>query len=138
MEGKMYGNEYRTVMVCVDSYDNGVLAGRLYHPILRGGERFQSVMQFLYHMNDLLDRMHFPQPFMATRSFLQPEETPAGMPAEGEVRGGALATFALRVLFRQNASWQGSVTWVESGREESFRSVLELLFLMDSALKAKP
>ena len=38
------------------------------------------------------------------------------------------------MIFRQNASWQGSVTWLDKGREESFRSVLELLLLMDSAI----
>ena len=46
-------------------------------------------------------------------------------------------TFAVRILFRQNASWQGSVTWLEGNREESFRSVLELIFLMDSALSGR-
>jgi hypothetical protein len=45
-----------------------------------------------------------------------------------------LSTFAVRVMFRQNASWQGSVTWVEGKREEQFRSVLELLLLVKSAL----
>lgn len=34
---------------------------------------------------------------------------------------------SLRVLFRQNTSWHGSVAWVEGKCEESFRSVLELL-----------
>ena len=47
---------------------------------------------------------------------------------------GALATFRLRVLFRQNTSWQGLLTWVETKEEESFRSVLELVNLFDSAL----
>ena len=46
-----------------------------------------------------------------------------------------MATFAVRVLFRQNASWQGEVTWLEGKREESFRSVLELILLMDGALQ---
>ena len=43
----------------------------------------------------------------------------------------------MRILFRQNASWQGSVTWLEGGRDESFRSVLELLLLMHSALETE-
>jgi hypothetical protein len=43
----------------------------------------------------------------------------------------------VRVLFRQNASWQGSVTWMEGRQEESFRSALELLLLMKSALDQK-
>ena len=51
-----------------------------------------------------------------------------------ERRTGRRATFAVRVLFRQNATWQGSVTWMEKNQEESFRSVLELLLLMNSAV----
>ena len=50
---------------------------------------------------------------------------------------GKLATFALRILFRQNASWQGSVTWLEGGQEQSFRSVLELVMLFSNALSYK-
>ena len=56
-------------------------------------------------------------------------------PPDSEIREGKLGTFALRVLFRQNASWQGSVTWLEENREESFRSALELIWLIDSALR---
>ena len=53
---------------------------------------------------------------------------------EGDAHTGALATFAVRLIFRQNASWQGSITWLEGEAEQSFRSVLELTLLMDSAL----
>jgi hypothetical protein len=135
MEGKKCGNEYRTTIVCVDSYADSIPAGRVYNPALRGGTEFRGVIQFLHQMSDLLDGMRFPQPFMATRSFAPAEEVPEGVRTEEESRRGAAATFAVRILFRQNASWQGSVTWMETGREESFRSVLELLLLMDSALK---
>ena len=34
VEGKMWGNEYRTTVVCVDAYEDGVLSGRLYNPAL--------------------------------------------------------------------------------------------------------
>ena len=48
------------------------------------------------------------------------------------MRQGKEATFYLKVLFRQNASWQGTVKWMETGQEEPFRSVLELLLMMDN------
>lgn len=44
-------------------------------------------------------------------------------------------TFIIRVQYRQNASWQGSVQWVEGGKEQHFRSALELIKLMDEALE---
>ena len=55
-------------------------------------------------------------------------------PVELTTRTGAKATFVVRVLFRQHTSWQGSVAWLEGHNEETFRSVLELVMLMDSAL----
>lgn len=51
-------------------------------------------------------------------------------------RRGAKATFWIRVLYRQHISWQGEVTWVERQKKEYFRSALELLRLVDSALHA--
>ncbi|MBQ2819515.1 MAG: hypothetical protein IKM67_05230 [Clostridia bacterium] len=53
------------------------------------------------------------------------------------MRKGRLATFSIRLMFRQNASWQGSVSWLEGSSEETFRSALELIFLMKSALDSK-
>ena len=137
MQDKKWGNAYRTMLICVDSCTEGVLAGRIYHPLLPGGESFRSLMELLLRMERLLDQMLFPQPFTARRSFSSPPVLPdTGPPAQEGCRG-ACATFSVRVLFRQNASWQGSVVWMEQNREESFRSVLELLELMSSALPAR-
>ena len=43
-------------------------------------------------------------------------------------------TFIINIVDRKNATWQGSVSWVEGKQEMRFRSALELLKLMDSAL----
>lgn len=34
----------------------------------------------------------------------------------------------------QNETWQGSIRWVEEKRETQFRSALELMKLIDSAI----
>ncbi|WP_294783780.1 hypothetical protein [uncultured Eubacterium sp.] len=46
-------------------------------------------------------------------------------------------TFIVKVMNKQNATWQGSVTWVDEQREQYFRSALELLKLIDGALEKK-
>ena len=61
-------------------------------------------------------------------------EPKLGSPADEKFRKGKLATFVVKVLFRQHTSWQGSITWLEEQSEQAFRSVLELILLMDSAL----
>ncbi len=43
--------------------------------------------------------------------------------------------FLVTVRSRENATWQGTVKWIESGKQENFRSALELLKLMDSVLE---
>jgi hypothetical protein len=134
MQSRMRGNAYRTTIVCVDSYQNGVLSGRMYNPYLEDGETFQSLTQFLLKMENLLDSMQFPQSFTAVRAFGSQPAQNAAAPPGAEPQEGKCGTFAVRVIFRQNASWQGSVTWLEGGEEASFRSVLELILLMDSAL----
>ena len=49
---------------------------------------------------------------------------------------GNAATFEMRILFRQHASWQGELLWLEKNTRQYFRSVLELITLLDSALRA--
>lgn len=43
-------------------------------------------------------------------------------------------TFLVKIIDRQNATWQGSVTWIDEQREQKFRSALELLKLIDGAI----
>ena len=133
MTTRAWGNEYRTTTVCIDTFNSGSICGRLYNPYLENGAPFQSLMEFLLQMEQALDGMDFPQSFTAARSFSPAPAHKTGPP--GEVyRPGNMATFAVRILFRQNASWQGSIVWLDEDREQSFRSVLELILLMNNAL----
>lgn len=47
------------------------------------------------------------------------------------------ATFIVRVRFKQNATWQGSLSWIEWKMTQNFRSTLEMLKLMDEALESE-
>ena len=50
-----------------------------------------------------------------------------------EKRGGK-GTFIIQIQYRQNSSWQGKIVWVEQNKTLYFRSALELIKLIDSAL----
>ncbi len=43
-------------------------------------------------------------------------------------------TFVVEIQDTQSQSWQGSVEWVQGQKKQSFRSVMELLRLMDSTV----
>ena len=42
--------------------------------------------------------------------------------------------FVVNILHKQNSTWQGSVTWLETNETQYFRSALELIMLIDSAV----
>lgn len=134
MQKRIAGEAYRTTILCVDAYEHGVPAGRFYHPYAEEGQSFCSLTELLLKMDRMLDEMKYPQSFHTVRSFEGGTEIPTGAVPEERPHSGELATFAIRIAFRQNSSWQGSVSWLEGRREQSFRSVLELIFLMNDAL----
>ena len=134
IQGRARPNEFRTTTVCVDAYDGGAMSGRIYNPNIQGAAEFANLTQLLMRMDGMLDEMNFPQSYEAKRKSASVERQASSF-VDTDKRTGRVATFAVKVLFRQNASWQGSITWLEGEREESFRSVLELIFLMNSALE---
>ena len=133
MSNKPCSEEYRTIHVCVDGFQSGVLRGRLFNHSLTAGRSFHCLSQFLQEVEQTLDSMKFPKAYTAPRTF-RPKQISEAAPPKEDHHSGLLATFSLRILFRQNASWQGSVTWLDNNQEQSFRSVLELILLFDNAL----
>ncbi len=126
----------RTALVCIDAWERGVPLGRLYTPRFPQGIEFYGLTHFLQEMEATLDTMELPTAFSGLRSFGTSSQSPPQLSPAGE-RTGKLATFSLRVLFRQNVSWQGSVTWLEGRQSQSFRSVLELVLMIRSALDCR-
>ena len=127
---------YKTSVVCIDSYKSRVLSGRIFNPYLQAPVSFSSTIEFIREMNTLMQELKFPQSFSEKREFCSVQEpmTKVAAPTDSVSQKGRLATFSLRIMFRQNASWQGLLAWKEGKNEKSFRSVLELLLLIDSVL----
>ena len=134
--------DIKSITICVDSYEDSLLKGYLYHSTLTGGKRIDNMMQLILTIENILEETGFPKAMTEKRLFgsFAPQESKKEMVSEATgyaaIKGG-LATFRLRIMFRQNASWQGSLVWVENNAEETFRSALELLILMDSAMSNK-
>ena len=43
-------------------------------------------------------------------------------------------TFIIEVIDTKDSTWQGKVSWVDGKKEQTFRSVMELLRLVDSVV----
>ena len=42
--------------------------------------------------------------------------------------------FFIRIMFRQHASWQGEICWMNGEKSLYFRSMLEMIMLLQEAL----
>ena len=51
-----------------------------------------------------------------------------------QVDGARNKMFVIKILNNQNATWQGTITWTDTSKTESFRSALELIKLIDNAV----
>ena len=148
------------VNLCIDAYDGEKQCGRLYHQYTDREVPFRTIFEALERMERLYDVLQYPQPATRIRSFAPEsgagERRPgSGNGAEGSVQEtgtgrkqaqtfdtvvghrGEQASFLVYVQFRQCSSWQGELTWMEGRQRKAFRSVLELLRLIDSAATAR-
>ena len=129
--------EMKTSIVRVLSYEGKNPEGTLSNPFFKSDKAFDNLTQLIFLIDDLQNSLHFPQESMGSRSFCRgaPKDFHAA-PTEGEDKDEKqpIATFKINIIFRQNASWQGGIVWMEQGMESQFRSVLELIMLMDSVL----
>ena len=128
------------INMCIDNINDGELSGRIYHCYSKEPWKFTNILQLIELADDFFDRLEFPQASTSACSFTSTQFSGVDRldkvqsPEDFIENRGQKGTFFLNVRYRQNSSWQGSVTWVEEQREQHFRSALELLKLIDGAL----
>lgn len=102
------------------------------------------MMDLIRHIEAFFDELDFPQRSEMPRSFDSRQPVFARKPAERkervkvmdnlEEKRGDEGTFIVQIKYRQNATWQGQVVWAEKNKKMYFRSALELLHLIDTAM----
>lgn len=108
-------------LVTISTYDNGAVSGYLIHPRLDAPISIRSLSQLVC----LLDQVK------------KLESVPSKPTNEDTISLASLpriASFTISVLFQQNCTIQGKLVWNEKQMEATFRSALELIYLLDSVL----
>lgn len=107
-------------------------------------ERFKSFIDLITSIDDFYNLNGFVKEGMSQRSLVKKVKSKACKKTEVIVDmteinltsdKGEKATFIVQILFRQNATWQGKLTWLETGKETKFRSTMEMIKMMDEALQ---
>ncbi len=129
--------------MCVDEMSKSNFSGRLYHCYSAEAIAIAGPVQLFQVMENVFDSIDFPQSSTQARSFTRKQKV-----SKTERKGASLlmnaeevskkrgdkGTFVVHVQSRQNATWQGKLTWAEKNQTQNFRSALELLKLIDSAI----
>lgn len=129
-------------VITVQSYENRELQGRVFSPYYGRALPFRNAVELVGELESLFDSLHFPQASVKHRSFSAHPGSiksirKAGECMEEKEKGPqGKAKFVVHVQFRQNATWQGTILWVEKNKTQRFRSTLEMLKLMDEVLSA--
>ena len=135
-------NHYEAVLrICVDELGEGGIRGRVVSRRLTEPMRFSDVGHLLLQLEEVFDRQNFPQAFERRRTFGARQEESSlplaqtleqGMDPEEVARAaGQVTTFDLYVITRRNTTWQGFVDWLDGSPRSHYKSVLELLKLID-------
>lgn len=135
----------RTMLICVDSFQNRLAAGRIYNCCCSHARIFPSLDQMLFEIESILDENGLVQRWNQPRTLLpsKPDEEahpgrgfpalrePALTPQQLQAIRGKVATVHVRIHSMQNASIQGVFELLgNQGARVYFRSALELAHLV--------
>ena len=139
MSQEFWGDPGRKIILSIDRWEDQIFSGRVYLPDTKEGAAFRGVYQFLELLEREMDQCEtMPRATLERREFVPIRwKEDSRIPVTTSEKRGELATFELELLYRQHATWQGTVRWVEQERREAFRSALELLHLLGSALEGQ-
>ncbi len=131
------------IVLCVDEINQMGCSGRFYHSYQEEAVSFESLGEMLFRMEAFFDSLNFPRRGNTDRSFTEPHTVNAGRQKERERimadrevldHKGRQETFIVRVQHRQNNTWQGRITWADKDKTLTFRSIWEMVHLMENAL----
>ena len=151
----------RTFMLRVQKQPDGQMRGQIHNLYLEQHQSFSGLADAILQIDAMMDALGNPQAFTEHRRFgssafkkkmndsepqkeaykqwLQEERTMVQQYwKEQSLQPSSYdgQTFYIHVRFRQHSSWQGEVAWKQGKQKIPFRSVLELLHLLQSALEA--
>lgn len=129
------------VSVVIDEKENSGFSGIVKSLYFNSYVRFLSLDELLFGMEDLFDALQYPMQTVKYRLFanktsraIKPKQVYMMEQSEISPMNTDKTTFIINVLYRQNATWQGNIHWVNQNQTMSFRSTNELIKLMESAL----
>ncbi len=130
------------IVLCVNAVSGGRVQGELYHSYSRDPVPFSNMGEMTFAMERVYDALKFPHPSTNTRTFVPAKSAGEVFQERSRImsdesllsKHGDIGTFIVRVQHRQNSSWQGRITWMEEDKTVCFRSIWEMIKLIENAV----
>lgn len=147
----------RAFFVKVSSISEEGIKGEIRHLLFDERVRFYGLDDAILKMDSMMDQLDWPQASTIIRDFngksesleKRQEKYHKKEPSEARESWGeeilqsvrpGMPSYLISVMFRQNSSWQGEITWWNPKKKVKtvhFRSVLELIHLIWSSIEVK-
>lgn len=122
-----------TMILCFDRWENDMAIGSLWTFFQSTPIPFHGLDNLLFIMDAMMDQAEQPMSWMERRHIKERARPHPDRRTQIQnllsFRPGLLSTVSVRIYTRQHATMQGTLR-VEGNREVSFRSGLELLYLL--------
>ena len=161
MSNELYIGMPNGVVLCADEVlEHDTFRGRIYHKYSKEAIPVSSFWELVREMENLFNEIQFPRAGIRDRSFTKEPPTGKGQiqskgnaqQAPGIIRKereivmsdkellkmhGDYGTFIIRVQQRQGGTWQGRITWADRNKTVHFRSVMEMIKLIEDGMLAE-
>ena len=140
MGNNLYIGAVNGIVICVDGVNTAGFSGRFWHHFSTEPVVFSSMKKMLSEMEKVFDGLQFPRRGDNPRVFVKRDiahaEYKEKLMTDEELleKHGQQQTFIVRVTHRQNSTWQGQITWAEKNQKLNFRSVWEMIHMMENAI----
>jgi hypothetical protein len=126
------------IKVC--SHASGDLQGTVYFPDSNRQTTFLTVWNLIKLIEADIAKNHFPQNTFELRQWSKKSHGLKKHKAEKAKEtkfDKTVCSFLVQVRYFQNATWQGTIHWMECKQTKTFRSEFELLKLIEEASESK-
>lgn len=124
------------------------LEGEFKHLYVEESETFNSISEFIYKLELMLEQINVPQATTSCRKkWGDPIKYKCGDDRNAPTKEWKFLTepavdklgktgqfFLIHIRYRCNSSWQGEIRWLKENCTMMFRSVLELLMVLENTV----
>lgn len=128
------GNTLQTCHISIDTWESGRITGNYQNVTAEIVEHFEAPVDFAGTIARFMETELSENE--AIRYGLNYNRLISSEACSLCRKGGQIATFSFKILFREYGNWQGIIYWREEKARQMFRSFKEMLYIIASALEA--